>query len=180
MIDTDELVRRNALFAAGGSFTGLTIRGTGNLRVIGCVDSRVDPSHVLGLRLGEATVIRNVGGRITPETLRTLAMLGKVSQANSDGRPQGDAHVVVLHHTNCGVLDLAAFPETLAQYFEIPVAALPEKAVTDPRASVRIDVEAVMQGLAPGVFVTGLVYDVDTGLVETVMPPARVTPEVRD
>lgn len=70
-------------------------------------------------------------------------MLSKVSQANSDGRPQGDADVVVLHHTNCGVRDLPAFPEILAQYFEIPVTALPEKAVTDPRSSVRIDAEAV-------------------------------------
>ncbi|MEU6322754.1 carbonic anhydrase [Streptomyces sp. NPDC047009] len=177
MIDTDELVRRNAEVAASGSFANLTIRATGNLRVIGCVDSRVDPGDVLGLKLGEATVIRNVGGRVTPATLRTLAMLAKVSQANSDGRPQGDAHVVILHHTGCGIRDLAAFPDLLAEYFEIPVADLDGKEVTDPAASVRVDVEFVKQGLAPGVFVSGLVYDVTTGLIKAVVPPTRVDPK---
>ncbi|MGH3247767.1 MAG: hypothetical protein ACRDOI_16420 [Trebonia sp.] len=49
MIDTDDLIRRNATFADGRSFADLTIRPGGNLRVIGCVDSRVDPSDVLGL-----------------------------------------------------------------------------------------------------------------------------------
>jgi hypothetical protein len=88
MIDTGELIRRNATFASGRSFVGLSIRPGENLRVIGCVD----PSDVLGLKLGEATVIRNVGGRVTPATLRTLAMLAKISQVNSDGRPVGDSH----------------------------------------------------------------------------------------
>ncbi|MBW8799397.1 MAG: carbonic anhydrase, partial [Streptomyces sp.] len=78
MIDTDELTRRNARFADGGSFAGLGLMPGGSLTVIGCVDPRVDPSHVLGLELGEAAVIRNVGGRVTPATLRTLEMLSKV------------------------------------------------------------------------------------------------------
>ncbi len=170
VIDTDELIRRNATFADGRSFAGLTIRPGGNLRVIGCVDSRVDPSDVLGLKLGEATVIRNVGGRVTPATLGTLAMLAKVSQANSDGRPPGDAHLVVLHHTGCGMRDLAVFPEVLAEYFEIPVSDLDTKAVTDPAASLRVDVDVLKRRLPAGVFV----YDVATGLIKTVVPPARV------
>jgi len=176
VIDTDELIRRNGMFADGRSFAGLTIRPGGNLRVIGCVDSRVDPSDVLGLKLGEATVIRNAGGRVTPATLRMLAMLAKVSQANSDGRPQGDAHLVVLHHTGCGMRDLAAFPDLLAEYFEIPVSDLNAMAVTDPVASVRVDVGVVKSGLPAGIFVSGLVYDVATGLIEEVVPPARVKP----
>ena len=174
MIDTDELVRRNAEFAAGESFTGLTIRGTGNLRVVGCVDSRVDPSHVLGLKLGEATVIRNVGGRVTPATVRTLSMLVKVSRANSDGRPQGDSHVAILHHTGCGMRDLATFPEALAEYFEIPVKDLSSKAIVDPAASVHVDVEVVKRVLPAGVFVSGIVYDVATGLIQIVVPAARI------
>lgn len=78
--------------------------------VIGCVDPRVDPAHVLGLQHGEAAVIRNVGGRITPATLRTMVMLGKVGQANQDGRPAEDWNLVILHHTDCGMTDLAPFP----------------------------------------------------------------------
>ena len=132
MIDADELVRRNAEFAADGFFAGLSIKGSGDLRVIGCVDSRVDPSHVLGLKLGEATVVRNVGGRVTPATLRMLGLLTKVRQANSGGLQQGDSHVAILHDTHCGMTDLAAFPEALAEYFEMPVGDLDSKAVADP------------------------------------------------
>ena len=174
MIDADELVRRNAEFAADGSFAGLSIKGSGDLRVIGCVDSRVDPSHVLGLKLGEATVVRNVGGRVTPATLRMLGLLTKVRQANSGGLQQGDSHVAILHHTHCGMTDLAAFPEALAEYFEMPVDDLDSKAVADPVASVRVDVDIVKERLPAGVFVSGLVYDVATGLTRLVVPPARV------
>jgi carbonic anhydrase len=56
-----ELRQRNAAFAAGGAFKGLPFPTNPELRVIGCVDSRVDPSDVLGLELGEAVVMRNIG-----------------------------------------------------------------------------------------------------------------------
>jgi carbonic anhydrase len=173
MIDVDELVKRNAGFAAGRSFAGLRLSPSGSLQVIGCVDPRVDPADVLGLELGEAAVIRNVGGRVVPATLRTLRMLSKVVQARG-GRPQGDFHYAVLHHADCGIKDLAAFPELLAEYFEIPVGDVDAKAVTDPVAAARIDVGVLKQEVAAGVFVSGLVYDVATGLVETIVPPTRV------
>jgi carbonic anhydrase len=56
-----ELRQRNAAFAAGGAFKGLPFPTNPELRGIGCVDSRVDPSDVLGLELGEAVVMRNIG-----------------------------------------------------------------------------------------------------------------------
>ncbi|MFI6358793.1 carbonic anhydrase [Streptomyces sp. NPDC050743] len=175
MINTEDLVTRNAAFAARGAHEGLHILGSGQLMVIGCVDSRVDPSHVLGLDLGEVTAIRNVGGRVTPAVLRTLAMLTKVSAAHRGDRPAG-THIVVMHHTECGIKDIAAFPEMLASDFDIPVEALDGKAVMDPFASVRVDV-GVLKTRMPAGLVTGLVYDVETGLVEVVAPTMRVGEE---
>ena len=96
MTDTDVLTGRDADFAANRFVTGLRINPSGNIMVIGCVDPRVDPAHVLGLGHGEAAVIRNVGGRITPATLRTMVMLGRVGQAHQDGRPAGDWNLVIL------------------------------------------------------------------------------------
>ncbi|MFF4401641.1 carbonic anhydrase [Streptomyces sp. NPDC001480] len=174
MIDTDELVKRNAGFADGGSFAQLKLMPQGSLTVIGCVDPRVDPSEVLGLKLGEAAVIRNVGGRVTPATFRTLGMLAKVVQSRTGGPGPGDNHYAVLHHTDCGITDLAAFPELLADYFDVPAADLAAKAVTDPVAAVRVDVDVLKQDLRAGVFVSGIVYDVATGLIDVVVPPARV------
>ena len=77
MTDLHELITRNAEFAVSEFSADLTINPSGNMMVVGCVDPRVDPAHVLGLRNGEAAIIRNVGGRITPATLRTMGMLGK-------------------------------------------------------------------------------------------------------
>ena len=79
-ISTDELVRRNAKFAGAGTFADLPFPTNQTLRVVGCVDSRVDPSDVLGLALGDAVVMRNIGGRITPSTLRSWALLGRLGQ----------------------------------------------------------------------------------------------------
>jgi carbonic anhydrase len=171
-IGTDELIQRNARFAAGGTFADLPFPTNQTLRVVGCVDSRVDPSHVLGLGLGEAVVMRNIGGRVTPAVLRSWALLAKLGQARSDSQSQaGPPHMVILHHTDCGIRQLGAYPELLAEFFEIPVADLDTKMVNDPRAAVGIDVDIVRRTLPAGLLVSGLVYDTDTGLVEVVVPP---------
>lgn len=179
MINTEDLVSRNAAFAARGAHEGLHILGSGSLLVIGCVDSRVDPSHVLGLDLGEVTVIRNVGGRVNPAVFRTLLMLTKVREAHGGDRPAG-THIVVMQHTDCGIRDIAAFPEMLANDFDIPVEALDGKAVMDPVAAVRLDVgvlKEVLKTRMPAHLVTGLVYDAETGLIEVVAPTARAGEE---
>ena len=165
IISPDELVRRNAAFAATGEFVGLPFPTGDTLQVLGCVDSRVDPGDVLGLELGEGVVMRNIGGRITPAALREWALLARLGQGR---QPSG--HLVILHHTDCGIRRLADFPEQLAAFFEIPAGELESKAVADPYAAVRIDAAIARQTLPPGRLVSGLVYDVNTGLIEIVDP----------
>jgi carbonic anhydrase len=175
--DAAEVMRRNEAYAATGFHPGLTINPSGNMMVVGCVDPRVDPGHVLGLDNGEAAIIRNVGGRITPATLRTMGMLGKVGAANASTHRPGDWNLVILHHTDCGMTDLAVFPDLLAEYFEIPVQQLESKSVSDPVDSVRVDVDVILAALHGTDFlVSGLVYDVDTGLTEMVVPPTPLSP----
>ena len=84
-LSAGDLVRRNAAFAATRAFAGLPFPSNDTLQVLGCVDSRVDPSDVLGLELGEGVVMRNIGGRVTPAALRSWALLGRLSQ----GQPPG-------------------------------------------------------------------------------------------
>jgi len=167
IISSGELVRRNAAFAATGAFAGLAFPGSDTLQVLGCVDSRVDPGVVLGLELGEGMVMRNIGGRVTPAALRSWALLGRLGQ----GRPPG-GHLVILQHTDCGITRLAGYPEQLAAFFEIPAGELAAKAVADPYAAVRVDAAIARQALPPGRLVSGLVYDVSTGLIEIVDPAA--------
>jgi len=166
IISSGELVRRNAAFAATGAFAGLSFPTSDTLQVLGCVDSRVNPGEVLGLELGEAVVMRNIGGRITPAALRSWALLGRLGQ----GHPSKRGHLVILHHTDCGITRLADYPEELAAFFEIPADELDSKAVADPYAAVRIDAAIARHMLPPGRLVSGLVYDVATGLIEIVDP----------
>jgi carbonic anhydrase len=77
--------------------------------IIGCVDPRVDPFDIFGLAPGEAPVIRNVGGRITPATLQTMAMLRIVAKA-SGGEIGPGWNLIVLHHTDCGINCLVSLP----------------------------------------------------------------------
>ncbi|MBM0225501.1 carbonic anhydrase [Micromonospora sp. ATA51] len=165
----EDLTRRNADFATHRFIPGLRINPSRRTMIIGCVDPRVDPGVVLGVELGEAAIIRNVGGRVTPALFKTMAMLGRVGKANGGG-PGGDWNLVVLHHTDCGMTDLAAFPDLLAEYFEIPADRLPDKAVSNPYASVKVDAALLAAPGSPahGWQVSGLVYDVETGLVQVV------------
>ena len=145
--------------------------------IIGCADMRVDPAHVLGIKPGEAVVIRNIGGRITPGLLEQLGLLGRIGQvAGKNPGGGGEFHLIVLHHTDCGITRLAGDPAMLAHYFQIEEGKVGAKAVLDPHAAVAGDVALLKTIPAlPGKWlVSGLVYDVATGLVEIVVPPAPI------
>ena len=90
----------------------------------------------------------------------------------------GEFHIIVLQHTDCGISRLVGDPAMLAHYFEIPEWELKTKAIKDPRVAVTADVTSLRAISAlPGQWLlSGLVYDVATGLIETVVPPAPVRP----
>ena len=140
--------------------------------IVGCADPRVDPVFVLRLQPGEAAVLRNVGGRITPGAEQELALLQEVARAHG-ARPGVRFDLIVLHHTDCGIAALQGRPDQLAGYFGVDAAALPAKAVGDPRAAVAVDVARLRADprLPRDWVVSGLVYDVHAGRVEVVVPP---------
>ena len=145
--------------------------------IIGCADMRVDPVHILGIKPGEAVVMRNIGGRITPGLLEQLGLLGRIGEvAGETPGGGGEFHIIVLQHTDCGITRLAGDTAMLAHYFQIQDAELKTKAITDPRAAVSDDVALLraIRALPSEWLISGLVYDVATGLVEVVVPPAPV------
>jgi carbonic anhydrase len=166
------LMQRNAEFAPRLP-AGLTIVPRLKTLLIGCVDPRVDPADILGLELDDAAIIRNVGGRVTPGVVEEIAMLRKVTQS-AGGDMGAGWDLVVLHHTQCGITRLGGEPAMLASFFGVTEEELPEKAVKDPHAAVAVDVAALKASpsLAGGFLVSGLVYDVQTGLVEIVVKPS--------
>ncbi len=181
MNSLDSMLRRNKDFAVQQSAAGTLMpslpRALPNVKaiIIGCADMRVDPARVLGIKPGEAVVIRNIGGRITPGLLEQLGLLGRIGEvAGEIAGGGGEFHLIVLQHTDCGITRLVGDPARLAHYFQIQEGELKKKAITDPRAAVAVDVAALrsIPALPREWLISGLVYDVATGLVEIVVPPA--------
>jgi carbonic anhydrase len=183
MNSLDSMLERNKKFAAQQSAAGTLMpslpRALPNVKaiIIGCADMRVDPAGVLGIKPGEAVVMRNIGGRITPELLEELALLGRIGEvAGEIPGGGGEFHIIVLQHTDCGITRLVGDPAMLTHYFQIQEGELKTKAVNDPRAAVAADV-ALLRAIPalPGTWlISGLVYDVATGLVDIVVPPAEI------
>src|SRR5271170_3392879 len=183
MNNLDSILQRNKDFAAQQSVAGTLMpslpRALPNVKaiIIGCADMRVDPAHVLGIKPGEAVVIRNIGGRINPGLSEQLALLGRIGEvAGEIPGGGGEFHLVVLQHTDCGITRLVGDTDMLTHYFQIQEGELKTKAVNDPRAAVAFDVAELraIPALPSAWLISGLVYDVATGLVEIVVPPAPI------
>lgn len=183
MNNLDHMLESNKDFAAAQSAAGTLMpslaQATPHIKaiIIGCADMRVDPAHVLEIKPGEALVLRNIGGRITPALVEQIGLLGRIGQIMGQiPGGGGEFHLIVLHHTDCGITRLDGEPDKLAHFLQVPETELKAKAVTDPRAAVAIDVAALraIPALPPKWLLSGLVYDVATGLVEVVVPAAPI------
>jgi carbonic anhydrase len=168
--NVEAALERNRAFAAAGGHEGAVVFPKLRLFVITCLDPRTDPAHFLGLGLSDAMVVRNVGGRVTPEVINDVAFIGQLAE---NALPDGPLfEVAVIHHTQCGTGALAddTFRRRYAERIGADETALRDQAVLDPAATVRSDVERLRSAPAvpPRVTVSGHVYDVVTGLVRTV------------
>lgn len=175
----ESLKQRNLEFAEAGFSADLKIIPSRKTMIIGCVDPRVDPMDVLGLAPGEVAIIRNVGGRVNPALFETMAMLRAVSRVGGAELGQG-WNLIVLHHTQCGISGCYHHaPDMLANYMGVDKTGLDALHIHDPYQSVVIDVQALRANPdMPAQFtVTGLVYDVTTGLIETVVPAGLLRDE---
>jgi carbonic anhydrase len=141
--------------------------------VITCIDPRVEPGAILGVELGDAIVERVVGGRVTPAVLQDVAYISYLLETKAPAGPWFE--LAIIHHTDCGSGFLAD-PQMRAGFAArgYDEAALAELPVIDPTATVRTDVQRVLAApqISARILVSGYVYDVKTGLVENVVPPA--------
>jgi carbonic anhydrase len=172
-------LERNAQFAATDAkreIPAIPFVPFKQLYIITCIDPRVEPAAVLGAKLGEAIVARNVGGRVTPSVIKDLAW---ICHLHENKTPDADwFEVAVIHHTDCGS-GLFADDElrrgyaARGGYDEDTAAAM---AVLDPAKTVREDVALLRAApeLAAGnprFKIGGYAYDLATGLVATVVAP---------
>jgi carbonic anhydrase len=172
------LLERNAQFARNYTPMALGLPAA-QVLVVTCLDHRVDPAIILGLRLGDAPVIRNAGGRVTPAVIDDIAFLAYLAGQLFSGQVAADRlfEVAVIHHTQCGTGLLAdpGFRQQAAGATGLSEAALEASAVADPFITVKADVERLLSSplLTPKVSVSGHVYDIGTGRVTTTVDARR-------
>jgi carbonic anhydrase len=163
-------LERNRAFAAAGGHEGALVFPTLRLFVVTCLDPRVDPAYILGLGLSDAMVVRNVGGRVTPEVINDVAFIAQIGENVVPDGPLFE--VAVIHHNQCGTGALAddGFRHRYAERIHADESTLRDHAVLDPAATVKHDVDLLRSSdaISPRVLVSGHVYDVVTGLVQTV------------
>ncbi len=158
---TDELIANNARYAE--TFDGpLPLPPSKQIAVLACMDARLDVYRILGLAEGEAHVIRNAGGVVTDDEIRSLA----ISQ-----RLLGTREIVLIHHTDCGMLTFT--DDDFRSSVEEDCGVRPawhSEAFTD----LELDVEASVRRILDSPFiphkdsVRGFAFDVATGRVSEV------------
>lgn len=162
MGSTDELLRNNEAYASAFDKGQLTLRPLRKVAVLTCMDARLDPARMLGLAEGDAHVIRNAGGVVTDDVIRSLA----ISQ-----RLLGTEDVVLIHHTDCAMLTFtdADFRERVREDVGIRPPWCPESfgdVARDLRESIA-RVEASPFLLHPD-RVRGFVYETGSGRLQEV------------
>ncbi|MBU3061178.1 hypothetical protein KO481_06535 [Nocardia sp. NEAU-G5] len=175
MNNFDELLENNKRFAAtdfSDRLPEIPFVPNKQVYILTCIDPRVDPADVLGLRLGDAIVARTVGGRVNQSFLDDLAW---ISYLHETVTPDADwFDLAVIHHTDCGS---ALMADDKLRHGFLPRgfddAALRATAVTDPATTVPVDVAKILNSpTASGrIRVSGYSYNTATGHLTLVTPP---------
>ncbi len=166
-ISLDELLQANQRYAAGFTKGSLAMPPARKLAIVACMDARVEPLSALGLNLGDTHVIRNAGGRVSEDALRSLAI---------SERLLGTEAILVIHHTDCGMLTFRNEDIRGRIKSELGDAAAAEAAkidflpFSDLAESVRADVATIKASplIPDSIPVYGLIYDVRSGKIEPV------------
>lgn len=167
----DQILDANRRHAEKHGLEHLPVRPGRRLAVVACMDSRLDVFDALGLSLGDAHVIRNAGGLVTDDVIRSLL----ISQ-----RMLGTQGIVLVHHTECGLLNLdePAVRKQIAE--ETGAEPGPLGAFKDVTESVRESIRRLQDSpFVSSTEIRGFVYDVQTGLLREVLPAGQSETGIR-
>ncbi|MCD2154792.1 carbonic anhydrase [Rhodococcus sp. IEGM 1406] len=163
MTVTDEYLQNNAAYAE--QFTGpLPLPPSKHVAVLACMDARIDVYRVLGIQEGESHVIRNAGGVVTDDEIRSLA----ISQ-----RLLGTTEIILIHHTDCGMLTFT--DDDFKRSIQDEIGVKPNWAA-ESFPDIDEDVRQSLKRIENSPFVTattslrGFVFDVATGKLNEVLP----------
>jgi carbonic anhydrase len=163
MSATDELLANNDSYAANFDKSELPLPPAKRVAIVACMDARLSPYAALGLKEGEAHIIRNAGGVVTADQIRSLA----ISQ-----RLLGTEEIILIHHTDCGMLTFT--DDDFKRQIEDEVGIKPEwaaEAFGDLEADVRQSIARIKASpfIPKKDAIRGFIYDVKTGRLNEVV-----------
>ncbi|MFM9105913.1 MAG: beta-class carbonic anhydrase [Chloroflexota bacterium] len=154
----DELAKANKAYAERFTKGDLPMPPGRKLAVVACMDARLDPAKALGLEEGDAHVIRNAGGRVSDDAIRSLVISQQLLGTNA---------IAIVHHTDCGMLTFTndSLRRKVQDVFGVDVSGTDFLAFSDLEQSVIDDVGRVRNSpvIPREIPVVGYVYDVRTG-----------------
>ena len=160
----DDLLAANLGYASDFALQDVPARAAKQFGLVTCMDSRIEPLVMLGLRPGDAKILRNAGGRVTPDVLRSLVLAATFL---------GVTHIAVMHHTQCALAhhDEAEVRAGLGTKQSASSKEWDFLTMRDPDAALATDVSAVRTCpvLPDGIRVEGWRYDVHTGVVHQII-----------
>jgi carbonic anhydrase len=158
MSEVQEFQKANAAYASSFSKGNLPMPPGRHVAILTCMDARLDPARFLGLEEGDAHVIRNAGGRASEDALRSLTISEQLLGTNE---------VVVIHHTDCGMLTFSNedLRKKLKQELNADAEHVDFLPFKDLEQSVRDDVATIKNSpfIPKNIEVSGFIYDVRSG-----------------
>ena len=159
----DDIFAANHSFASSFEHSHLTGTETRGLAIVTCMDSRISPLAVVGMQAGDAKILRNAGARVTDDVLRTLVLATYLL---------GVKRVLVMPHTDCRMANNneAEIHAMIDKQHGVDTRSIEFRTVDDQRAALISDVRSIRNFsiLPKDLVVVGAIYDVATGLLNTV------------
>jgi carbonic anhydrase len=159
----EDIFAANAEFASIFKHSELSGYARKSLAIITCMDSRINPLAIVGMQAGDAKILRNAGGRVTDDVLRTLVLASYLL---------GVTRVLVMPHTDCRMVcaNDSVIHETIQSQHGVDTRSLEFRTVSDQREALMVDVSRLRSYplLKTGVTVAGAIYNVSTGQLEPI------------
>ena len=160
----DEILAANEEFAKAFQSSELTGRAAEGLAIVTCMDSRIDPLRVVGMKPGDAKILRNAGARVTEDVLRTLVLATHLLNVSK---------ILVMPHTDCRMASGTEeeVHEAIRRSSGVDTRSIEIRTVKDQRAALEIDVLRIKSFpfLPKEIEVMGAIFDVKSGKLERVL-----------
>ena len=159
----DDLLAANSEYQKSFKYSELTGEAKKGLAIVTCMDSRINPLSVVGMRSGDAKILRNAGARVTEDVLRTLVLATYLL---------GVKRILVMPHTDCrmAIGEESEIHELIEREYGVDTRSLEFRTVTAEKEALAIDVQRIRSYplLPKSVVVGGAIYDVKTGAITAV------------